>query len=442
MKTTKLKVIFVPLLCAGCVSPVIKSELAAENQPGLVYALPKGQVELEVIRKIVSEDDVKAATKAVDSTKAALDAAEAHLKEATKARESARHEVDALTIDNKAAEKEKLEFKLVLATVTLRARTAEVAVAKTQHTEAVKRLGEAQRNVNKMEQTVTLKTAPSIADPSRRYVAQLQPSLFRDDSVKLSISNGLLNTTTSESTGQSGNILVSLASAISGARAGGTSTPKIQMLNSEPKTRKPGEKKTCEPFAQTWVFDPTDDDDVSRVATDIAGTPKSLIVLKQPHPALKGANAVVPKEHQGIAGLAYRVPVTVTIEVQLKSDTDICEVSTTDAYASLTATVPDSKATYFAAVNGASFTKTKVEYSFKEGMLISFNSDQPSQAAAVAKLPVEILKAIIEVPASILKLRVDYDSQAEALIKERTDQLKAQVDLINAQKALSEARKD
>ena len=147
-------------------------------------------------------------------------------------------------------------------------------------------------------------------------------------------------------------------------------------------------------------------------------------------------------EKISVDGLAYRVPVTVTIGVELNNDSGTCEVSSTDSYVSFTTTVPDSKTTYFASVNGANFTKTKAEYAFKDGMPISFSTDQPSQAAAVARIPVEILKAIIEVPTSILKLRVDYDSQAEALIKERTDQLKAQVDLINAQKTLDEAGKE
>ena len=73
-------------------------------------------------------------------------------------------------------------------------------------------------------------------------------------------------------------------------------------------------------------------------------------------------------------------------------------------------------------------------------MPVSFTADKPSQLAAVARLPVEILKAIVEVPASILKLRVDYDSQAVALTETQTKRLKAQVDLLKAQQALQDAQ--
>lgn len=442
MNITQLTIAAGVLLCAGCSpSPIITSKIANNVEAGLVYALPKGQVQLDVVRKVVTEDDVKVATKVVESAKTALDAANARLKDATEARDAAQHEVDALTKDNKTAEREKLEFRLVLATVMLRARTAEVAVAKTQLAEAAKHLSEAQRNINQMEQKVTLKPLPVIADSSRRYVAQLQSSLFRDDSIKLSVNNGLLNTTTSESTGQVGNILVSLVSAIAGARGGGTAIPSIRASVSEFEGE---QKKPCEPFAHTWIFDPTDQGEVDQVSNDITRRP-SLIKLTRPEqsstsgPAPSGSNK--NENQQKVSGLAYRVPVTVTVEVQFESSSKYgCEVSSTDSYASLTTTLPDSRTTYSASVDGASFTKTKTEYAFKDGMPISFSSDQPSQAAAVARIPVEILKAIIEVPASILKLRVDYDSQAAALTKQHTDQLKAQVDLINAQNALDEAR--
>ena len=437
MNTTQLNVILATLLCAGCANPVIKSEPAASNLSGLVYALPKGQVQLEVIRKIVTEGDVKAAAKDVDSAKAALDTSDGRLKEAKAARDAAQHEVDALTKDDKASEKEKFESKLAQATVMLRARTVEAAVAKTQYAEAVKRSDQAKSNVNKMEQKVSLKALPVIPDATRRYVAQLQSSLFRDDSIKLSISNGLLNTSTSESTGQVGNVLVSLVSAASGFRSGG-GIPMKTYSHSVSGPKAPGEDKTCKPFAHTWIFDPTDQDEINAVTNDIKKKKTSLIALKMPTPESQAAT----NEKISVDGLAYRVPVTVTIGVELNNDSGTCEVSSTDSYVSFTTTVPDSKTTYFASVNGANFTKTKAEYAFKDGMPISFSTDQPSQAAAVARIPVEILKAIIEVPTSILKLRVDYDSQAEALIKERTDQLKAQVDLINAQKTLDEAGKE
>ena len=46
---------------------------------------------------------------------------------------------------------------------------------------------------------------------------------------------------------------------------------------------------------------------------------------------------------------------------------------------------------------------------------------------------------MVEVPASIVKLRVDYDSQAVALTQNQTKLLNAQVDLLKAQDALRDA---
>ncbi len=53
-------------------------------------------------------------------------------------------------------------------------------------------------------------------------------------------------------------------------------------------------------------------------------------------------------------------------------------------------------------------------------------------------LPVEILEALVSIPASIIKLRVDYESQSATLTETQVKALKAQVDLLNAQKALED----
>ncbi len=62
--------------------------------------------------------------------------------------------------------------------------------------------------------------------------------------------------------------------------------------------------------------------------------------------------------------------------------------------------------------------------------------DKPSAALAVPSLPVEILESLVSIPASITKLRVDYESQPATLTGTQVKALKAQVDLLNAQKAL------
>ena len=55
-----------------------------------------------------------------------------------------------------------------------------------------------------------------IPDDTQRFVANLDHSSWRDDSVKLSVVNGLLTSSNTQSTDQSANIIESLASAAIG----------------------------------------------------------------------------------------------------------------------------------------------------------------------------------------------------------------------------------
>ncbi|MDP3610231.1 MAG: hypothetical protein Q8R98_00100, partial [Rubrivivax sp.] len=105
---------------------------------------------------------------------------------------------------------------------------------------------------------------------------------------------------------------------------------------------------------------------------------------------------------------------------------------------SLVAHLPDASTLFVTPVTAAAFTKVSNKHTFKDGMLVEVSLDKPSVVAAVASLPVEILKALVSIPASIIKLRVDYESQSEALATTQANVLKAQVDLLNAQKALED----
>ena len=110
------------------------------------------------------------------------------------------------------------------------------------------------------------------------------------------------------------------------------------------------------------------------------------------------------------------------------------------AYISISTVVPDSQTLFTLPVLAGAFTKSKLDFVFKDGTPVSMSSDQPSQLAALARLPVDILKAMLEVPTSLIKLRIDYDNQGASLTDAQTKQLKAQLDLLKAQQALKAAQ--
>lgn len=415
----------IAMFAAGCAyKPVLHSAPAAEQAGGLVYALPKAQFQLDALRKAVTVDDIATAQKTADAAAAALSAANKTVTDAKSLLTTAQANVAALKDSDPPALKDKLEAERVLATVLLRARVAEAEVAKIQSKEAAKRLEQVTANVGKMEQTVTLKALPAAPDHQHRYAIVFDPSVVRDDNVKLTVANGLLNSTTSESTGQAGALLVNLASSL----AGGTSPKRTLSTGIEKPT------STCEPFSLSRTFDPTDSKDVAAVA--LALETKSQNALKLIYNA---QNPPGNAKYTKLPGIAYRAPRVITVEIEAQSSI-ACKFQTQPAHASLSATVPDSSETYYLPVEAGSFTKSKVDYVFKDGMPVTFSNDRPSQAVAVARLPIDVLKAIVEVPASIVKLRVDYNSQANSLTETEIKNLKAQIDLLNAQKELDAAR--
>lgn len=411
----------------GCGSSPILQSVTDTNQAGLVYALPKAQIQLEAIRKTLSKDDVEAAQKEAAQRKAALEAAQKNLVEANAAAAAAQSEIDALKAGTDDAIRQTIETKLLVAKLMARARAAEVQSAKILSEEAAKRLAETQANLGKLEQTVTLKALAPAPDSERRYVLKMEPKAWRDDSVKLAISNGLLNTTTSESTGQVGAVIVNLVSAIAGAKAGGSTGTKALQAS-------PGATQTtCKPFHFSRTFDPTNSAEVSAVKSALEKESNDSLTVKEP------ASAAAKAPHAAASGIAYRAPTTVTVEVGPTKNSS-CVSDSPSNHASVTAVVPDSTATFWIKVEGSALTKSKVDLGFKDGMPISLSAEQPSQLVAVSRIPIDILKAIVEVPASILKLRVDYDSQAAALVDAQTKQIKAQLDLLKAQQALEDAR--
>jgi hypothetical protein len=77
-------------------------------------------------------------------------------------------------------------------------------------------------------------------------------------------------------------------------------------------------------------------------------------------------------------------------------------------------------------------------------MLTQYTTHQPSEIAAVAGIPITIARSIISIPAQILQLRVNYDTQATALVNANTALLQAQlsqpVAIVNAKTALQNAQ--
>ncbi len=425
----------VALACGGCASPVIQSKPALADATGLFYALPKGQVLLEASRQRVTEDKVAKA----QQTAAAAAAAQAAAAKALGEAKALQKDAQAVAAAAGQSVKAELERQRDVADAVVRARTVQLeqasAAAAAAQQEAV-RLAAAKGG---MKHAASLKTLAPAPDPTERYIAQLSGHAWRDDNIKLVTENGLLSGSTSEATGQAGAVLVNLFSAIAAGAPG--AVPSVGLM-SLPKLLATPPAQECKEFVFSRVFDPTDAAEVDAAAAALAqasGMSWQLTVTPAPQRPAGASSTEAPKPRSA-DGLVYRAPVPVSVHVEARSAGG-CTVDEPTA-ATLHTAVPDSRMRLVMPFDAGAFTKTKHAMVFKNGMPVEMSIDQPSQAAAVARLPVEILKAMVEVPASILKLRVDHDNQGAALIEAQSKQVQAQIDLLKAQQALQDAKKD
>jgi hypothetical protein len=80
------------------------------------------------------------------------------------------------------------------------------------------------------------------------------------------------------------------------------------------------------------------------------------------------------------------------------------------------------------------FVTTDYKVEFKDGAPVSWTASRPSELASVFRIPVEIAKALLSIPAELIKLRFDVTTNAAA-------ETKAKLDLLCAQLALDAAEK-
>lgn len=426
-------------LATACSTPVLKSHPvnpgAETAAAGLVYSLPKAQVQMEVQR-------VKVDPEALKKAKKALAEAEATEAAAAKARsEAAAASQEALAIARHASGEGsgQAKIQLDLARARLKVSEDELGEAKALKKAAAVALAKAAEAGSEFEQSVVLKVLPSAPDRKMRFSVQLDhlaPS--RDQNITLSVSNGLLSSSEARSTGQVGSILVSLAGAVSAL--GGV--PGLAAGAGDDKAM----AGVCEAKQLAHVFDPTDAGEVAEVQRqldrdfDNSFQLISTALVKAAHMPEKLQSRSCPASEScpWLDGLAYRALLPLSLSVSPNPKGPTCSSTVKSTGAVLAASVPDASQYFVLPVDANSFTTAKTDIVFSEGLPITYTSEQPSQFAAIARIPVDMLKAAISVPAEMLKLRVDYSSQKAALSEKQAAELEALLKLLKAQEALAD----
>ena len=323
---------------------------------------------------------------------------------------------------------------------------------------------------------------PPVADPNRRYIVESLHTWMRTDELSFKTTkSGLLNNVTSKVSDQTGEILVNLASGRAAVRsvAGAPAVPGVQRVAPQvadqaphpcldPKTRAP----RVIPLKVEEVLDPTDAaalDHFARHVTAkaqvpaIAGpvplpalfedtyelTTKSLFVGNKP--------TLIGTRGDTAAGLVYRRELPVLTNV-FSYAASAPVASTPPAPPSLRCDktprpldcalmgawmleVPNESPLEVLPAKASLFVESRMKFEFDNGMLLSHDSNRPSEIGRVAALPVEYAMSILEIPAKIIQLKVDLRSKQSALTSGDTELINAEVARIKAQIELEATRK-
>lgn len=479
---------------------------------GFVYSLPKGQVLLAAFRKAITAADVAKAQADFASAKQAVAEATAKLEAAQKTQDKNKGPTESdsqKTEDQAAVDAAKATLTAAQASATsaqLKLTDAQSGAPKTAEdikaandavTAEEQKVSDTQKALDKIPksghegeiktaqaaldaeklalegakahaadvlatkdgkfvETFTLTPQAIVPDGNQRFVANLDHLTSRDDTLKFSVVNGLLTTTSSQSTDQTASIISSLASAAIGiVTFVGAGIPVVPPQGRPIVKDKP---ESCE-YVFTKAFDPTNSKEVEDINTALsAAQVQAHIVLRTgfptPDPAAPSHHITsylkkvkqINDDKMPIDGLVYRTPAGTQVEALplLGSTTAAhCPLQTMPQGQSLQVFVPDTNAEFIVPAKAGALTASNFQFAFSSGMLTDYSVTRPSELAAGASIPVDIVNKIMTIPTSILKLRLDYSTAETNLATQKAALITAQsgetLALVNAKLALGTA---
>ncbi len=434
-----IKLCFLWALVAGltaCATPMIESIplKSGETAVGLAYSVPKAQTRLQISRRVVQAEEVERAKKAADDAaaikkktadeKKLLEAAVESLKGELKAARDAKAEAATLT---------DITVRLQVAEARLALATAAATKADAAATAAEKIYQTVFGRVGRLAEQVTFTALAPVADPAARYVARHRESPLRDDNLKLSVNAGLLSSGEATAAGQIPAVILAIARTAAAFQTGTDFSLKrsdrTQFGLLAQKEAPPTQDK-CPAYELDLVFDPTNPEELMEAMAQVDKRSAGTLALRSssrgntPPPS--------PPTPRTEFGLVYPAMVSVGLVVE-SIDHPNCPARENPAPARLQMVVPDALTRMVLPLDGAMFTKSSIKHVFKDGLLTELSIDRPSTALAVASLPIEVLKAIVSIPAEIIKLRVDYSSQQTAEVNQQVKLLEAQIALLKAE---------
>jgi hypothetical protein len=304
----------------------------------------------------------------------------------------------------------------------------------------------AQTGVPTWTETAALSLLPISPDPAARYVANISHEITRDDTQKFSVVNGLLTSSTVTSTDQTPNLIIAIAdTAITLATLGGGA------IHPSPASQVSAASTNCN-YDTAVTFDPLDQNELDAAQNVLRAHNSNigLTIYTGVTPVSTGKKLISTTD-----GLVYRIatPVVVAATVSETSmdKAGMCPLGALPAAQTMVGIIPDSRSDFVIGATAGAFTTTNYSFGFSSGMLTDYSVQRPSELAAIANIPVRIATDIVQIPTSLIQLKVNYDTQATALVNAQTALQQAQLArpaallstqtaLVNAQTTLTQAQ--
>ena len=442
----------------GCTNTIVSDPVSDASATGVAYGLPRAMLRIKAQRKQISAKDAAKLKSAAESAQTKANEWSVKLNEALDAQEIA-----AANAKQDSTMKDDFERALTEADTVVKS-TKELSTAAADAAKRAKAAADA-AVVGEYEDTVAITELPYYADPDARYVANLNHWISRDDEMKITVKDGLLTSANSISTDRTKDIILEL---VKGVTAFVRPPSPFRALAAT--GAKPQPKPECKEFLITLDFDPTDSTPPlsgnnlppdgrrsARWATKVLSesTYGAVQLDVGPSTSQRSAgpgttNALIPApstgttsqgKGTGLPGLAYRMLSPYWINVVI-SDGAGCSLGSPPQIQTTTFLLPDPSQTFVLPSEAGAFTKSVSTHGFKNGIPTDFSTNRPSELLAIASLPLDIARAIISVPTDLIKLKVDYNNEAEALVKAKAGIADNQLKLLKSQYDLDKAIKD
>jgi len=420
------------ILLVGCSSPMVVTNKYSSETPkaakGILYSIPKQNFEFSVVREKVTKTKL---AKDVTDTKAEKAAVQAFIGE----KDVIINTLAPLIVS--AAGKPNLltELKLrsQLATLEKAELNKKLAKLTTSLANAEARLQNANIAEYSFEDSIKL-VALTPQPSSTKLLATLNSSGRSSDTFEIKTTeSGLLSGGSAKSEGNIDEIIVALAKA-----AGSTTSPKIKSSsfrdNQQATAKCPQEelsfKYEIDLAAAGWEADLNTKMQGLGLCYSISVNRGGVYKLNAAGKAYT-EELIVATVDKNTEGLVYPRKSRYHFTIQgTKDNASFREILGADAV--------DLSALGYISLDKGNFATNDYEFDFVDGLLTRYKAVKPSEVIeALAMIP-RAATALIEIPAEMLKLRVDYSSQEESFYEKQKNSLIAKEALEEAKRQADE----